>query len=129
MRDTDLLQTALALPAPWTVSGSRFDAAARRLDIDITFAKGARFTCPDCGAAECPVHDTEPKSWRHLNFSARGLSQRARAAHSLPELRGPAGHCAVGARRQRLHAAVRGHGHAQAAGHAGGGSGASGRRA
>jgi transposase len=68
MRDTDLLQTALGLPAPWTVSASRFDAAARRLDIDITFAKGARFTCPGCGAADCPVHDTEAKSWRHLNF-------------------------------------------------------------
>jgi transposase len=67
MRDTDLLQTALGLPAPWAVSGSRFDAAARRLDIDITFAKGARFACPDCGATDCPVHDTEAKSWRHLN--------------------------------------------------------------
>jgi transposase len=68
MRDTDLLQTALGLAAPWVVSGNRFDAAARRLDIDITFAKGARFACPGCGAAGCPVHDTEPKSWRHLNF-------------------------------------------------------------
>ena len=59
MRDTDLLQTALGLPAPWTVSGSRFDATARRLDIDITFAKGARFACPGCGAPGCPVHDTQ----------------------------------------------------------------------
>ena len=55
MRDTDLLQTALGLAAPWVVSGNRFDAAARRLDIDITFAKGARFACPGCGAAGCPV--------------------------------------------------------------------------
>jgi hypothetical protein len=30
MRDTDLLQTALGLAAPWVVSGSRFDAVARR---------------------------------------------------------------------------------------------------
>jgi hypothetical protein len=36
MRDTDLLQTALGLTALWVVSGSRFDAVARRLDIDIT---------------------------------------------------------------------------------------------
>jgi hypothetical protein len=35
MRDTDLLQTALGLAAPWVMSGSRFDAVARRLDIDI----------------------------------------------------------------------------------------------
>ena len=68
MRDTALLQTALGLPTPWVVSGNRFDAVARRLDIDITFAKGARFTCPGCGATDCPVHDTEAKSWRHLNF-------------------------------------------------------------
>ena len=68
MRDTELLQAALGLGTPWAVSGSRFDAAARRLDIDITFAKGARFACPCCGASECPVHDTEQKSWRHLSF-------------------------------------------------------------
>src|SRR5947209_16195862 len=65
MRDIDLLQTALGLPAPWVVSGSRFDAVARRLDIDITFAKSARFACPDCGTLDCPVHDTETKAWRH----------------------------------------------------------------
>jgi hypothetical protein len=34
------------LGTPWSVSGSHFDAAARRLDIEITFAKGARFACP-----------------------------------------------------------------------------------
>ena len=54
MRDTELFQAALGLGTPWSVSGSRFDAAARRLDIEITFAKGARFACPTCGAAEMP---------------------------------------------------------------------------
>ncbi len=68
MRDTDLLQAALGLGTPWAVSGSRFDALARRLDIDITFAKGARFACPCCEATGCPVHDTEQKSRRHLSF-------------------------------------------------------------
>ncbi len=68
MRDTELLQAALGLGTPWAVSGSRFDALARRLDIDITFAKGARFACPCCEATGCPVHDTEQKSWRHLSF-------------------------------------------------------------
>ena len=63
-----LLQAALGLGTPWAVSGSRFDALARRLDIDITFAKGARFACPCCEATGCPVHDTEQKSWRHLSF-------------------------------------------------------------
>ena len=68
MRDTELFQAALGLGTPWSVSGSRFDAAARRLDIEITFAKGARFACPTCGAAGCPAYDTEQLTWRHLSF-------------------------------------------------------------
>jgi hypothetical protein len=46
LRDTELLQAALGLGTPWSVSASRFDEAARRLDIDIAFPKGARFACP-----------------------------------------------------------------------------------
>ena len=34
----------------------------------IDFRKGARFACPECGAAGCKVHDTESHTWRHLNF-------------------------------------------------------------
>ncbi|HKM79946.1 MAG TPA: helix-turn-helix domain-containing protein, partial [Candidatus Acidoferrum sp.] len=68
MRDTTLLQQALGLTAPWTVSGSDFDAQAQRLDIQIDFAPGSRFACPACGAAGCPAYDTERKTWRHLNF-------------------------------------------------------------
>ena len=68
MRDTDLLQAALGLKAPWSVLASRFDEAARRLDIDIGFARGARFACPSCGAASCPAYDSEEMTWRHLNF-------------------------------------------------------------
>jgi transposase len=68
MRDIDLLQLALGLVPPWLVAHSRFDAAARRLDIDIDFAKGGRFACPHCGAADCPAYDTEELQWRHLNF-------------------------------------------------------------
>ncbi len=26
------------------------------------------FACPGCGAADCPAHDTERMTWRHLNF-------------------------------------------------------------
>lgn len=68
MRDTTLLQLALGLTPPWTVTGSDFDAEARRLDIQIDFAAGSRFSCPTCGAANCPAYDTERKTWRHLNF-------------------------------------------------------------
>jgi transposase len=68
MRETSLLQLALGLTPPWTVSRADFDAAAHRLDIHIDFAAGSRFACPGCGAADCPVHDTERMIWRHLNF-------------------------------------------------------------
>jgi transposase len=68
MRDTNLLQLALGLVAPWTVTSSDFDAAARRLDIHIDFTAGSRFVCPSCGTPDCPAHDTEQMTWRHLNF-------------------------------------------------------------
>jgi transposase len=68
MRDTSLLQLALGIVPPWIVTNSNFDAEARRLDIHIDFASGSRFACPTCGAANCPPHDTEQMTWRHLNF-------------------------------------------------------------
>jgi transposase len=68
MRDTSLLQLALGIVPPWAVTDSDFDAEARRLDIHIDFAAGSRFACPSCSAANCPPHDTEQMSWRHLNF-------------------------------------------------------------
>jgi transposase len=68
MRDTDLMQLALGLIPPWMVKACAFDAAARRLDIEIDFARGGRFPCPQCGTADCPVHDTAMQTWRHLDF-------------------------------------------------------------
>ena len=68
MRDTSLLQMALGIAPPWAVKGSDFDAEARRLDIHIDFTPGSRFTCPSCGTTNCPAHDTEQMTWRHLNF-------------------------------------------------------------
>jgi transposase len=68
MRDTALLQLALGLTPPWTVSRSDFDTEAHRLDVEIDFAPGSRFACPTCGAADCSAYDTERMTWRHLNF-------------------------------------------------------------
>ncbi len=63
-----LFDLALNLAPPWKVVGFSFDPDGRRLDIDLDFERRARFTCPECGAEGCPVHDTEDKQWRHLNF-------------------------------------------------------------
>ena len=68
MRDTDLFQLALGLVPPWMVKGCVFDAEARRLDIEIDFARGGRFPCPQCAKDACPVHDTSMQEWRHLDF-------------------------------------------------------------
>ncbi len=79
MRDTELLQLALGLAPPWLVVASRFDSSARRLDIDVSFPKGSRFACPDCGAADCPAYDTKEMTWRHLNFFEHEAYLHARA--------------------------------------------------
>ena len=68
MRDTHLFQLALGLTPPWLVKAANFDAAQKRLDIEIDFKTGGRFACPECAAADCPVHDTVRKEWRHLDF-------------------------------------------------------------
>jgi transposase len=68
MRDFETFQAALGLEQPWFVAGSRFDAVAKRLDIDISFDKRGLFACPSCGAAGCPVYDARSLTWRHLNF-------------------------------------------------------------
>ena len=64
MRDTELFRMALGIEPPWVVTKSEFDAAAKRLDIHLDFAKGSRFACPECGVAGCPAYDSEEKSWR-----------------------------------------------------------------
>ena len=68
MRDTLLFQQALGLTDTWTVTRSEFEAERSRLDLYLDFTKGATFPCPECGAGGCRVHDTEEKTWRHLNF-------------------------------------------------------------
>ena len=68
MRDNDLFQLALGITSPWFVAASAFDAANKRLDIELDFKAGSRFDCPQCSCAGCPVHDTVEKTWRHLDF-------------------------------------------------------------
>src|SRR5215469_16456299 len=80
MRDIDLFQLALGLVPPWMVADAKFDADKKRLDIEIDFKVGGRFPCPDCGKADCPVHDTAKKTWRHLNFFQHQAFLHARVA-------------------------------------------------
>lgn len=67
--DTNPLFTmALGLTPPWEVTETRFDTQEQRLDLRLSYRDSARFPCPACGAAGCPVYDTEEKRWRHMDF-------------------------------------------------------------
>lgn len=62
-----IFEQALSVESPWFIKGMTFDAGSKRLDIRIDFTKGSRFPLEEGGPAY-PVHDTEIKTWRHLNF-------------------------------------------------------------
>lgn len=62
-----LFESALGLSAPWYVSAVEFRSAERRLDIQIDFQVGSRFSLPGHDGQH-PVHDTVTKQYRHLNF-------------------------------------------------------------
>lgn len=68
METTSLFSAALGLSSPWFVDDVRFDPVARRIDFALGYQRGARFPCPHCGAEHQPVHDTQAREWRHLNF-------------------------------------------------------------
>jgi len=62
-----LFEAALGLAKPWYVGGVDFDAAKKTLTISVDFPAGTRFTAPGVAGAH-PVHDTQIKRLRHLNF-------------------------------------------------------------
>ena len=67
MDANELFKTALGLQPPWEVASLGFDVSKRRLDIRVDFQKGSFFPCPVCGKAS-KAHDTEERTWRHLDF-------------------------------------------------------------
>lgn len=67
MQSEQLFEVALGVSPPWYVRESRFDAAARTLTICVDFGAGSRFGYPEI-TGEHPVHDTQIKRYRHLNF-------------------------------------------------------------
>jgi hypothetical protein len=63
----ELFAAALGIETPWYVKGVAFDVDKRLLTMAIDFKKGSRF--PYEGAEGLhPVHDTQAKRYRHLNF-------------------------------------------------------------
>jgi len=64
---TTLFTMALGLQAPWEVKDLQFNPEGHRLDILLDFARGAHFPCPVCNQP-CKTHDTEERTWRHMDF-------------------------------------------------------------
>src|ERR1700758_461211 len=62
-----LFEAALGIGKPWYVRGVEFDAACKVLTIGIDFVAGSRFAAPGVEGVH-PVHDTQTKRLRHLNF-------------------------------------------------------------
>ena len=62
-----LFTVALGLRPPWEVKSLDFSVEAKRLDIRVDFERGSSFPCPECGRPS-KAHDTEERTWRHLNF-------------------------------------------------------------
>ncbi|MGA8260279.1 MAG: ISL3 family transposase [Arenicellales bacterium] len=67
MQSEQLFEAALGVSSPWYVRETQFDAGARTLTIHVDFRAGSRFSHPQA-AGEHPVHDTQTKRYRHLNF-------------------------------------------------------------
>src|SRR5690554_2544609 len=67
MQSEQLFEAALGVSEPWYVRESRFEAAAKTLTIVVDFRSGSRFSHPEVPGKH-PVHDTQTKRYRHLNF-------------------------------------------------------------
>jgi transposase len=73
MDTANLFTAALRLPDPWKVGAVEFrdvGEGGRELHMGIGFEPGSRFPCPQdgCVQADCVVHDTRERVWRHLDF-------------------------------------------------------------
>lgn len=62
-----LFEAALGIKAPWFINGIDFDEGKRQLTIKVDFVAGSQFAHPEANGVH-PVHDTQVKRLRHLNF-------------------------------------------------------------
>jgi len=68
MIEKQLFEIALEIEDPVFISKVAFSADEGELHIHMDFQRGGRFPCAECSTANLPVHDTQEKTWRHLNF-------------------------------------------------------------
>ena len=61
-----LARVVLEVDDAWRHDGYVVDDEERRVTIRVAHVRGRRHACPNCGAANQPVHDAKPRTWRHL---------------------------------------------------------------
>jgi len=82
----DIFGKALGINKPWFVADVNFDLAAKRLDINLDFTRGATFPFEQDGIInEYKAYDTVEKEWRHLNFFEHECYLKAR----VPRIKTP----------------------------------------
>ena len=69
MDSQQVLLLGLGIEAPWKLVNQHLDTDKQphELHLEIKAERGAKYACPVCGR-ECPAHDFQEKTWRHLNF-------------------------------------------------------------
>lgn len=67
MRDTELYSVLLGLHSPWFIENVDLDAKAQTVTVHVALAPQSRLACPACSKADCPLYDSRPRKWRHLD--------------------------------------------------------------
>lgn len=69
MNSTEIFALALGLNDPWEITEVEMSTtknSIKELHLHIGFKAGSKFN--DQGENPCPIYDTKPKKWRHMNF-------------------------------------------------------------
>ena len=87
MDGNEILLLGLGIQSPWQLVGQRLDMDKQphELHLAVHSERGSQYACPVCGA-QCPAHDFQEKTWRHLNFFQHHCYIRA----SVPRVKCPA---------------------------------------
>lgn len=67
MQDRELYRVLLGLTDPWFVSDVDLDEAEQTVTVHVKLPRGSHLVCEHCGQADCPVHDYQERTWRHLD--------------------------------------------------------------
>jgi len=69
MNSTEIFSLALGLESPWEIKNVEMKVtnnSIKELHLHIGYSRGFQFKDKD--ETPCPVYDTKPKKWRHMNF-------------------------------------------------------------